>query len=229
MKQIYTLIIIAIALIPVLPQSVGDVIITEIGNNGTKKGTYRGGDYIELQVVKDGTSLNDWVLCDYSSPTSEGKERQGAIRLSGKDGSVFAKPLPAGTIILFCLDSPEMKYGTQLFERATKTEDGKTKIIVFPYEGNADCDTIAGRIGITGKDNVVLASKLAKGAAIDAVTWGRELKWDATQTSVFQPEILDNGCILYLKNGTDPAKRTDPANWVSTKDDSESTPGSENK
>jgi hypothetical protein len=209
-------------------QSAGDVIITEIGNNGGKKGTYRGGDYIELKVIKEGTVLAGWYLCDYSSPTSEGKERQGAVQFLGDENSIFAKPLPAGTIVLVCLDSPEMKFGTQKFEIDRKLDDGNNRLVLFPYDDSTDCKPAAGRIGITGKDNVVLASKLAKKAVIDAVSWGRELKWEYADVVNLPLEALDNGCIAFLKKSTPVEKRTDPANWVSTTDDSQATPGEEN-
>ena len=46
-------------------QAEGDVVINEIGNNGTKKKLYTGGDYVELLVVKDGgVKLAGWYLTD---------------------------------------------------------------------------------------------------------------------------------------------------------------------
>jgi len=57
-------------------QSTGDVMFTEIGNGGTKKALYHGGDYVELTILKDGTCLGGCYLTDYSSSTSAAGERQ---------------------------------------------------------------------------------------------------------------------------------------------------------
>ena len=92
-------------------QSAGDVMFTEIGNGGTKKTLYHGGDYVELTILKDGTCLGGCYLTDYSSATSAAGERQGRVLFLNTPASIFSQPFANGTIILICLDSKDRTYG----------------------------------------------------------------------------------------------------------------------
>jgi hypothetical protein len=209
-------------------QSAGDVMFTEIGNGGTKKSLYHGGDYVELTILKDGTCLGGCYLTDYSSATSAAGERQGRVQFLNTPASVFSKQFAKGTIILICLDSKAISYGGKSVSELLTPEKDVNRVVVFPYEDTVNCLADSGHIGLTGKDNIALIKGWSKTGALDVVSWGRNIKWTGCPIVELPQEILDNGNIISLKDGTSFEKRTLPENWVGTSDDKDATPGSQN-
>ncbi len=209
-------------------QVAGDVMFTEIANGGTKKAMYHGGDYVELTILKDGTCLGGCYLTDYSSATSSAGERQGRVQFLNTPKSVFAKEFAKGTIILVCLDSKDVSYGGKSVSELTAPEKDVNRIVVFPYEDTESCLADSGHIGLTGKDDIALIKGWNKNGALDVVSWGRNIKWTGCSIVELPQEILDNGNIISLKDGTVYEKRTLPESWVGTSDDKDATPGLKN-
>jgi hypothetical protein len=215
----------------IFAQKEGDVIINEIGNNGSKKALYTGGDYVELLVVKDeGIKLAGWYLTDLSSPSGVPKETEGAIKFSDGPKSIFNKIIPKGTYILVCLGDKDANYGSAGVIEDLKTDDGNNSIVVFAYNSPDNIDTAGGKIVITGKDNLALTSGWDKKKCVDAVSWGGASKWEGCTLTELPLESLDNGFIAYFKpaNGNF-SDNTNPANWVSTSKSEDATPGKKNK
>ena len=229
MKKLFALLLILLIGAPVLAQTACDVIFTEIGNGGTKKSLYHGGDYVELTVIKDNVTLGGWYLTDFNSPTSAAGERQGRVQFLNTESSIFSKPFAKGTIILVCLDTKENTYGPKKVVETLSFEKDKKTIIVFPYEDSKNFLADSGKIGLTGKDNIVLASSWEKNAAVDIVSWGRKIKWSGAPVVELPIEALDNGNIVFLKKGTPLDKKTLPESWVVISDEKDATPGEENK
>jgi hypothetical protein len=228
MKKIFFIMAIMLMTGISFPQSAGDVMFTEIGNGGTKKALYHGGDYVELTILKDSTCLGGCYLTDYSSPTSLAGEKQGRVLLRNTQASVFSKPLAKGAIILVCLESKSMSYGGKTVEELLNNSKTPNRIVVFPYEDTVSFVADSGHIGLTGKDNIALVKGWAKNAALDVVSWGRNIKWQGCPVVELPQEILDNGNIVSLKKNTPYDKHTLPENWVGSSDEKDATPGFEN-
>ncbi len=229
MKLFSSFIFALMVAIPAFAQNCGDVIITEVANAGSKKALYAGGEYIELQVIKDNVSLAGWFICDLPSPNSTTKETQGSIAFTDTVGSVFTHKFAKGTIILVCLGAQNDKYGAHSFTETTKIDEKTKCVVVFPYDGSVSAVPKSGRVVMTAKDNVALVSQWDKKAAIDIVSWGRDISWQGCPVVNIPKENLENGYVIYLKKGTDVAQRTVAENWISTSTTSDATPGSENQ
>lgn len=229
MKKIFVFGLILLMGAPLFAQVAGNVIFTEIGNGGNKKALYHGGDYVELTVLKDNVTLGGWYLTDFNSPTSAAGERQGRVQFLNGESSIFSKPLAKGTIILICLDSKDNTYGGKKVVETLSVDKDKKTLIVFPYEDSKNFLADSGKIGLTGKDNVVLTSSWEKNSAVDVVSWGRKIKWTGAPLVDLPLEVLDNGNIVYLKNETPLEKRILPENWISITDEKDATPGEVNK
>ncbi len=205
-------------------QSAGDVMFTEIGNGGTKKSMYHGGDYVELTILKDGTCLGGCYLTDYSSPTSSAGERQGRVQFLNTPKSIFSRSFAKGTIILICLDAKDMSYGGKSSADLLALTKDEKHVVVFPYEDTESCLADSGHIGLTGKDDIALVKGWVKNAALDVVSWGRNIKWTGCPIVELPQEILDNGNIISLKDSATFENHTLPENWVGTTDDKDATP-----
>lgn len=231
MKRVLILSLLFILAFESYSQNSGSVIITEIANAGSKKSLYNGGEYVELEVLKDGTCLAGWFITDLPSLNSTAKETQGSIFFSDTVNSIFNAKLSRGTRVLVCLGSVDQSYGNQKFTETQKISDSTKLVVCFPYDTTVNSSMIAraGKMVLTGKDNVALVSKWDKNSAVDVVSWGREIKWQGCTVINIAPESLENGYTLYLKAGTPPEKRTDVNNWVSTSEVSQMTPGAPNK
>jgi hypothetical protein len=215
----------------IFAQKEGDVIINEIGNSGTKKALYNGGEYVELLVLKEeGIKLAGWYLTDLSSVSSVSKETEGAIKFSDGPKSIFNNIIPKGTYILVCLGDKDANYGSSVIPEDLKTDDGNNRIVVFAYNSPDNIDTTGGKIVLTGKDNIALLSGWDKRSCVDAVTWGGASKWEGCAITELAEESLTNGFIAYFKpaNGNF-ADNTSAANWVSTSNSADATPGKSNK
>lgn len=226
-KIIYSLYLILISQIA-FSQSEGDVIINEIGNSGTKKKLYTGGDFVELIVLKEeGVKLAGWYLTDLSGPGGTPKETEGYIKFSDKEGSIFNEILPKGTYILICLGSDRERYGDKFLDEDVDLSDNT--IVVYAYHSEKHMEPVEGTINLTGKDNIALVSKWDKKSTVDVVTWGGAINWLARDITELQPEALENGMVVYFKPTTkDFSKNYNPIDWVSTTDLKEITPGKKN-
>lgn len=225
MKKMILMIVILLMSGISFAQSAGDVMFTEIANGGTKKALYHGGDYVELTILKDGTNLGGCYLTDYASATSAAGERQGRVQFLNTPNSVFSKEFAKGTIILICLDSKDISYGGKSVSELLAPEKGINRVVVFPYEDTVSCLADSGHIGLTGKDDIALIKGWSKNGALDVVSWGRSIKWTGCPVVELPQEILDNGNIISLKDGTTFDKHALPENWVGTSDDKDATPG----
>jgi hypothetical protein len=211
-------------------QKEGDVIINEIGNNGTKKALYTGGDYVELLVLGDNVKLAGWYLSDLSTPSGTAKDNEGSIKFSDGDKSVFNQELPRGTYVLILLGDKDGSYGAEQFQEDLKLDDGNNRIVVYAYSSPDNIVPGDGKIVFTGKDNIVLASDWNKKKAVDAVSWGGSCNWEGCTITQLPLESLDNGYIAYFKpEGTNFKDNSDVKNWVSTSDSKDATPGKVNK
>jgi hypothetical protein len=232
MKKIFLMIcFFLVYALSMFAQKEGDVIINEIGNSGTKKALYSGGEYVELLVLKEGgIKLAGWYLTDLTSPTSQVKETEGAIKFSDGPKSIFNNVIPKGTYILICLGDKDANYGPNGITEDLKTDDGNNSIVVFAYHSPDNIDTAGGKIVLTGKDNIALLSGWDKKKAVDAISWGGSSKWEGCAVTVLPEESLANGYIAYFKpaNGNF-ADNTSPANWISTSNPEDATPGKVNK
>ena len=214
-------------------QAEGDVVINEIGNNGTKKKLYTGGDYVELLVVKDGgVKLAGWYLTDLSSPTGVPKAREGFIKFSDKENSVFNKVIPKDTYILVCLGDVDENYGTAAVKEDVSLDDGNNQVVVFAYHSpdhvEALGDTVA--LVLTGKDGIAIVSEWDKNKAVDVVAWGGKMSWAGAEVTELPLEYLDNGCIAYFKPAAGDFKNnTKVESWITTTDTKDATPGAKNK
>jgi hypothetical protein len=217
----------------VYTQVEGDVVINEIGNSGTKKKLYTGGDYVELLVVKDGgVKLAGWYLTDLSSPTGVPKAREGFIKFSDKENSVFNKVIPKGTYILVCLGDVDENYGTAAVKEDVSLDDGNNQVVVFGYHSpdhiEAVGDTVA--LVLTGKDGIALVSEWDKKKAVDVVAWGGKMSWTGAEVTELPLEYLDNGCIAYFKPAAGDFKNnTKVEEWITTANVQDATPGKVNK
>ena len=212
-------------------QSDGDVIINEIGNHGTKKAMYTGGDYIELIVLKnEGIKLAGWYLTDLSSTTGKAKETEGSIKLSDKEGSLFNQILPRGTYILICFGNSAEKYGGSNFEEITELKDGGNLIVVFTESSDKHIEKNSGTMDLTGKDNVALLSDWNKHSAVDLVSWEGTSSWDGAAVTELTLVMVENGKIIYFNNDGENLKdNTANASWISISDVEDATPGKTNK
>lgn len=214
-----------------LAQKDGDVIINEIGNQGTKKALYTGGDYIELIVLKeDGIKLAGWYLTDLSSTSGTAKETEGSIRFSDKEGSIFNQVFPKGTYVLICLGNPSEKYGSESFDEKTELKDGGNKIVVFTEGSEKHIEKASGTIDFAGKDNLALLSDWNKHSAVDLVTWEGTSSWDGASVTALPLDMVENGEVIYFKNdGKNFQDNTAASLWISISDANDATPGRTNK
>ena len=211
-------------------QKEGDVIINEIGNNGTRRAMYTGGDYVELLVVKPGgVRLGGWYLTDMSGQGSEPKESEGYVRFSGADSSVFAGVIAQGTYILVCLGKKADNYGDAQLAEDVALDDGNNRIVVFAYDSPAHMDPGKGTIAFTGKDNVALLLDWKKAGAIDIVTWEGSSSWTGAAVTVLPSDAINNGIIAYFvppgKTVADFSDNSPAECWKSVSDVKQSTPG----
>jgi len=211
----------------VYAQKEGDVIINEVGNGGTKKAMYSGGDYVELLVLRpEGVKLAGWYLTDLSSPGGTPKETEGYIKFSDKEGSLFNQVLPKGTYILICLGDPQSKYGAENVKEVTD----RNHIVVFAGESNLQIEKAEGTIVLTGKDNIALVSSWEKNSAIDVVMWQGSTSWVGCEVTQLSLESLENGIIAYFTPSDGNFKdNSSPQNWISVSDENDATSGSVNK
>ena len=217
-----------------LAQSEGDVIINEIGNSGTKRDAYTGGDFVELLVLKpEGVKLAGWYLTDLSMLTGTAKETEGRVRFSDAEGSVFQQVIPQGTYILVWLSSKDSVADVAKRQEAIALADGNNRIVVFAYDSPKHMDNQQGYINLTGKDNLVLLKSWSRDGAIDAVVWGGTSKWTGCQATELPVEALANGAVAWFvpRATTIPDFRdnTDPKCWKSSPNASDVTPGRTNK
>lgn len=216
-----------------LARTDGGVIINEIGNAGTKKSMYTGGEYVELLITKPGgVTLAGWSLTDLSSPSGTWKENEGSVKFSESDSSVFRQPIPQGTYLVICLGSKEEPYGGSKLTEDVSLTDGNNRIVVFAYGSPKHVEPKEGRIVFTGKDNLALVSEWKKNAAIDVVTWGSPSSWTGCVPTELSIDMLDNGKITYFvpigKNAEDFINNTERKSWIATPDADKATPGRNN-
>lgn len=215
-------------------QSQGDVIINEIGNSGTQKDTYAGGDYVELLVLKpEGVKLAGWYLTDLSTVTGTPKETEGRVRFSDTEGSVFKEIIPQGTYILVWLSSKDSVAEVAKQQEDVLLDDGNRRIVVFAHNSPNHMDDQQGYVNLTGKDNLVLLKSWSRDGAIDAVVWGGTSKWTGCQATELPPEALTNGTVAWFvprtKTMQDFKDNTDANCWKNSTIASDATPGRTNK
>jgi hypothetical protein len=218
----------------VFAQSEGDVIINEIGNSGTQKGAYAGGDYAELLVLKpEGIKLAGWYLTDLSTLTGTAKETEGRVRFSDAEGSVFLQTIPQGTYILVWLSSKDSVAEVAKQQEDISLSDGNNRIVVFAYDSPKHMDKQEGYINLTGKDNLVLLKSWIRDGAVDAVVWGGTSKWAGCRAVELPNEALANGAVAWFatKGRTllDFRQNSDPQFWKSSRDPNDATFGRTNK
>ncbi len=217
-----------------LAQSEGDVIINEIGNSGTKKDAYTGGDFVELLVLKpEGVKLSGWYLTDLSTLTGTAKETEGRVRFSDAEGSVFRQVIPQGTYILVWLSSKDSVADVAKQQEDVALNDGNNRIVVFAYDSPKHMDGQQGYINLTGKDNLVLLKSWSRDGAIDAVVWGGTSKWTGCQATELPVEALANGAVACFvpraKTVPDFKDNADTKCWKSSTNANDATPGRTNK
>jgi hypothetical protein len=215
-------------------QSEGDVIINEIGNSGTKKDAYAGGDFVELLVLKpEGVKLAGWFLTDLSTLTGTAKETEGRVRFSDAEGSIFRQIIPQGTYILVWLSSKDSVADVAKQQEDIALSDGNNRIVVFAYNSPRHMDDQEGYINLTGKDNLVLLKLWSRDGAVDAVVWGGTSKWTGCQATELPIEGLANGTVAWFvprtKTMPDFKDNTDPKCWKSSTDANDATPGRINR
>jgi hypothetical protein len=215
-------------------QSEGDVIINEIGNHGTKKAAYTGGDYVELLVLKpEGVKLAGWYVTDLSTPTGTPKETEGRIRFSDAEGSVFKQTIPQGTYVLIWLSAKDSVADVAKQQEDVTLDDGNNRLVVFAHDSPKHIDQQEGYINLTGKDNLALLKSWSKDAAMDAVVWGGSSKWTGCPVTELSPDALGNGALVWFvpkgKSVADFKDNTDPQSWKTSTDVEDATPGGRNK
>jgi hypothetical protein len=215
-------------------QSEGDVIINEIGNSGTKKDAYTGGDFVELLVLKpEGVKLAGWFLTDLSTLTGTAKETEGRVRFSDAEGSIFRQIFPQGTYILVWLSSKDSVAEVAKQQEDIALNDGNKQIVVFAYNSPKHMDGQEGYINLTGKDNLVLLKSWSRDGAVDAVVWGGTSKWTGCQATELPAEALANGSVAWFvpraKTMRDFKDNTDATCWKSSPNANDATPGRTNK
>lgn len=215
-------------------QSEGDVIINEIGNSGTKKDAYTGGDFVELLVLKpEGVKLAGWYLTDLSTLTGTAKETEGRVRFSDAEGSIFQQIIPQGTYILVWLSSRDSVAAVAKQQEDVALNNGNHRIVVFAYNSPEHMDGQEGYINLTGKDNLVLLKSWRRDGAIDAVVWGATSKWTGCQPTELPTQALGNGSVAWFvpraKTMQDFKDNSDPACWKSSTNADDATPGRTNK
>jgi hypothetical protein len=215
-------------------QSEGDVIINEIGNSGTRKDAYAGGDFVELLVLKpEGVKLAGWYLSDLSTLTGTAKETEGRVRFSDAEGSVFRQVIPQGTYILVWLSSKDSVADVAKQQEDAALNEGNNRIVVFAYNSPKQIDNQQGYINLTGKDNLVLLKSWSRDGAVDAVVWGGTSKWTGCQPTELPIEALANGAVAWFvpraKTIPDFKDNADPKCWKSSTDATDVTPGRSNK
>jgi hypothetical protein len=223
-----------IATMCALAQSEGDVIINEIGNSGTKKDAYVGGDFVELLVLKpEGIKLAGWYLTDLSTLTGSAKETEGRVRFSDAEGSVFRQIIPQGTYVLVWLSSKDSVTEVAKQQEDISLNDGNNRIVVFACNSPKHMDNQQGYINLTGKDNLVLLKSWIRDGAVDAVVWGGTSKWTGCQPTELPLEALANGAVAWFvprtKTIADFRDNVDPKCWKSSTDTRDATPGRTNK
>jgi hypothetical protein len=235
MKTFVNVLIVVMGLFTcVSAQSQGDVIINEIGNNGTQKRAYTGGDYVELLVLKpEGVRLAGWYLTDLSSITGIAKETEGRVRFSDADGSVFRQTIPQGTYILVWLSSKDSIADVARQQEEITLHDGQRSIVVFAYDSPKHIDGQEGYINLTGKDNLTLLKSWSRDGAVSGVIWGGSSKWTGCKDTELPPEMLANGAVAWFvprtKTLPDVRDNTDPNCWKSSILKEDATPGKTNK
>jgi hypothetical protein len=215
-------------------QSDGDVIINEIGNSGTNKAAYTGGDFVELLVLKpEGVRLAGWYLSDLSTLTGTAKETEGRARFSDAEGSVFRQVIPQGTYILVWLSNKDSVAEVAKHHEDITLNDGNNRIVVFAHNSPKHMDSQEGYINLTGKDNLVLTKSWSRDGAVDAVVWGGTSKWTGCQPTELPIEALANGAVAWFvprgKTIPDFRDNADPKFWKSSPDAKDATPGRTNK
>jgi hypothetical protein len=215
-------------------QSQGDIIINEIGNSGTQKDTYTGGDYVELLVLKpEGMKLAGWYLTDLSTLTGTPKETEGRVRFSDAEGSIFQRTIPQGTYILVWLSNKDSVAEIAKQQEDVLLDDGNRRIVVFAHNSPNHMDDQQGYVNLTGKDNLVLLKSWSRDGAIDAVVWGGTSKWTGCQATELPPEVLTNGMVAWFvprtKTMQDFKDNTDAKCWKNSTIASDATPGRTNK
>jgi hypothetical protein len=218
----YALVALAFLLSPaLLAQPGAGILITEIGNNGSKKALYTGGDYVELLVTaEEGVKLAGWHLTDLSSPSGTAKDNEGSVRFSDREGSVFLRTIPGGTFILVCLGGRGDFYGAAVQEEDVALDDGNDRIVVFADASSGHMERGEGTVQFTGKDNLAVISAWEKTAAVAVVTWGGSSSWTGTTPVQLAQESLENGKIAFMT--------ADPVAWESTDSADRATPGRKN-
>lgn len=212
----------------------GDVIVNEIGNSGTRKDAYAGGDFVELLVLKpEGVKLAGWYLTDLSTPTGTVKETEGRVRFSEAEGSAFRQVIPQGTYVLVWLSSKDSVAEVAKQKEDVALNDGNNRIVVFAYNSPMHMDGQEGYINLTGKDNLVLLRSWSRDGAMDAIVWGGTSKWTGCQPTDLPIEALANGATAWFvaRNRTISDFRTnsDPTCWKSSTGANDATPGNTNK
>jgi hypothetical protein len=215
-------------------QADGDIIINEVGNSGTKKGTYAGGDFVELLVLKpEGVTFAGWYLTDLSTLTGTTKETEGWVRFSDAEGSVFRQTIPQGSYILVWLSSKDSSTEVAKQEEDISLGDGNNRIVVFAHDSPRHMDKQEGYINLTGKDNLVLLKSWSRDGAVGAVVWGGTSKWTGCTGTELPLEALANGSVAWFvprsKTLSDFRGNTDPQCWKSSTDADDATPGRTNK
>jgi hypothetical protein len=167
-----------------------------------------------------------------SSPTGVPKAREGFIKFSDKENSVFNKVIPKGTYILVCLGDVEENYGTAAVKEDVSLDDGNNQVVVFGYHSpdhvEAVGDTVA--LVLTGKDGIAIVSEWDKTKAVDVVAWGGKMSWTGAEVTELPLEYLDNGCIAYFKPAAGDFKNnTKVEEWITTTNVQDATPGKVNK
>ena len=218
----------------VFGQSDGDIIINEIGNSGTQKGVYAGGDFVELLVLKpEGVRLAGWYLTDLSTLTGTAKETEGRVRFSDADGSVFLQTIPQGTYILVWISNKDSVADVARQQEDVSLSDGNGRIVVFACNSPKHMDRQEGTINLTGKDNLVLLKSWSRDAAVSAVVWGGTSRWTGCKTTELPIEALVNGMVAWFATKTrtvsDFRQNSDAQFWVSSKDPNDASPGRRNK
>ncbi|HAP36269.1 MAG TPA: hypothetical protein DCQ28_10125 [Bacteroidetes bacterium] len=232
-RLLFTTLLLLISSMNILAQVEGDVIINEIGNNGTKKSMYSGGDFVELLVLKpEGVKLAGWFLTDLSSPSGMAKETEGSIRFSDSPNSVFQKILPQGTTILVWISNKDSVAEIAKNEEVVSLNNGNTSIVVFAYNSPKHFDNHDGIINITGKDNIALLKSMDRRGAVDAIAWEATTKWEGCETTLLPKEMLENGKVAWFVpagNALDDFKNnTDVKIWKSSENGTDATPGKTN-
>jgi len=215
-------------------QSDGDVIINEIGNTGTTKSAYAGGDFVELLVLKpEGIKLAGWYLTDLSTLSGTAKETEGRVRFSDAEGSIFRETFPQGTYILVWLSSKDSVAEVAKQKEDLVLNDGNNRIVVFTCNSPEHMDSREGYINLTGKDNLVLLKSWSRDGAVDAVVWGGTSKWTGCQPTELPIEALANGAVAWFvprgKTIPDFRDNQDPKYWRSSAGANDATPGRTNK